>query len=129
MDDKGPIPSTVCVVDDICTTAETSQEHFANFIELLSRLHAAGLKLNKDKCKFYQKEVKFLGKIIDKNGQRIDPAAVEAIVNMPAPTNKHTLRSFLGHMSYIGRHVADIRTARAPLDALLKKDTKVCLGR
>ena len=43
---------------------------------------------------------------------------------MPAPTNKHTLCSFLGHMSYIGRHVADIRTARAPLDALLKKDTK-----
>ena len=27
-------------------------------------------------------------------------------------------------MSYIGRHVPDIRIARAPLDALLKKDVK-----
>ena len=54
----------------------------------------------------------------------MDPATVEAIVNMPAPTNKHTLRSFLGHMSYIGKHIADVRTARAPLDILLKKDTK-----
>ena len=124
MNGKGPIPSTVCVVDDICTTASTPQQHFDNLVELLTRLKAAGLKLNKEKCKFYQKEVKFLGKIIDKNGQRMDPATVEAIVNMPAPTNKHTLRSFLGHMSYIGKHLADIRTARAPLDKFLKKDAK-----
>ena len=124
MNGKGPIPNTVCVVDDICTTASTPQQHFDNLVELLTRLKAAGLKLNKDKCKFYQKEVKFLGKIIDKNGQRMDPATVEAIVNMPEPTNKHTLRSFLGHMSYIGKHIADVRTARAPLDKLLKKDAK-----
>ena len=124
MDGKAPVPSTACVVDDICTTGSTPQEHFQNLAELLSRLHAAGLKLNKDKCKFYKTQVKFLGKIIDRNGQHMDPASVDAIVNMPAPTDKHTLRSFLGHMSYIGRHVPDIRIARAPLDALLKKDVK-----
>ena len=54
----------------------------------------------------------------------MDPAALQAIYDMPAPTNKHTLRSFLGHMSYIQKHVADLRTARAPLDDLLKKDVK-----
>ena len=123
-DGKGPIPNTACVVDDICITGSTPQEHFSNLIELFKRLSAAGLKLNRDKCKFYQKEVKFLGKIIDRNGQRIDPATVDAILNMPAPTDKHKLRSFLGHMSYVGRHMADVRTARAPLDALLKKDIK-----
>ena len=123
-DGRGPIPNTACVVDDICVTGATPEEHFANLTELLSRLEAAGLKLNREKCKFYQKEVKFLGKIIDKNGQRSDPETIEAIVNMPAPTDKHTLRSFLGHMSYIGRHVPDLRTARAPLDAILKKDSK-----
>ena len=122
MEGKGPVPSTACVVDDICTTGLTPQEHFDNLVELLSRLHTAGVKLNKDKCKFYQTEVKFLGKIIDKDGKRMDPGSVEAIVNMPAPSDKHTLRSFLGHMSYIGRHVPDIRIARAPLDVLLKKD-------
>ena len=67
-DGKGPIPNAACVVDDICITGSTPQEHFSNLIELLKRLSAAGLKLNRDKCKFYQKEVKFLGKIIDKNG-------------------------------------------------------------
>merc|ERR1711888_65239 len=54
----------------------------------------------------------------------MDPAIIQAIVDMPAPKDKHTLRSFLGHMSYIQKHVADLHTARTPLDALLKKDAK-----
>ena len=124
MDGKAPIPKTVCVMDDICVTGSTPEEHFNNLTELLTRLSDAGLRLNKEKCKFYQEQVKFLGKIIDKDGQRMDPAIIQAIVDMPAPKDKHTLRSFLGHMSYIQKHVADLRTARAPLDALLKKDVK-----
>ena len=124
MDGRSPIPSTACMMDDICTTGFNPYQHFDNLAELLYRLYAAGLKLNKDKCKFYQSEVKFLGKIIDKDGIRLNPDAVSAIVNMPAPTDANTLRSFLGHMSYIGRHVPDLRTARAPLDALLKADAK-----
>ena len=122
MDGKQPIPNTACIVDDICVTGATPQEHFNNLNELLSRLDSAGLKLNKEKCKFYQKEVKFLGKIIDKDGQRVDPETVSAILKMPQPTNKYTLHSFLGHMSYISKHIPDLRTARAPLDALLKQD-------
>ena len=114
MNDKGPIPSTACIVDDICTTGSNPQEYFANLTELLARLHAAGPKLNKAKCKFYQPSFKFLSKIIDKNGQHIYPDTVSAIVNMPVPVDKSTLPSFLGHMSYIGKHVSDVRVARAP---------------
>ena len=53
---------------------------------------------------------------------RLDPATTEAIVKMPAPDDKGKLRSFLRHMSYIGKHVPDVRKARAPLDNLLKPD-------
>ena len=124
MDGKSPIPNTACIVDDICVTGLTPQDHFNNLRELLSRLDSSGLKLNAEKCKFYQHEVKFLGKIIDKNGQRVDPNTVAAIVNMPSPKDKNTLRSFLGHMSYVGKHISNLRTARAPLDVLLKEDVK-----
>ena len=54
----------------------------------------------------------------------MNPDTVAAILNMPVPSDKQTLRSFLGHMSYIGKHIPDMRTARAPLDALLKQDEK-----
>ena len=55
---------------------------------------------------------------------RLDQATTDAILKMPVPDEKSKLRSFLGHMSYIGKHVPDLRMARAPLDELLKQDVK-----
>ena len=124
MGGKSPLKSTACIVDDVCVTGATPQEHFENLHNLIYRLYAAGLKANIDKCSLYQNEVKFLGKIIDRDGIRLDPATTSAIMNMPTPSNKDKLQNFLGHMSYIGRHVPDVRLARAPLDALMKADTK-----
>ena len=124
MGGRKPLKSTACIVDDVCVTGATPKEHLENLHELIYRLYAAGLKANLSKCSFYQDEVKFLGKIVDKNGIRLDPATTSAIVNMPTPANQGQLQSFLGHMSYIGRHVPDVRVARAPLDALMKTDAK-----
>ena len=123
MDGRGPV-SAACMVDDVCVTGQTPQEHFENLHEFIYRLYAAGLKANIDKCKFYQNEVKFLGKIVDRDGIRLDSSTTDAILRMPAPDDKKKLRSFLGHMSYIAKHVPDLRKARAPLDKLLKTDVK-----
>ena len=124
MGGRKPLKSTACIVDDVCVTGATPREHLENLHEFIYRLYAAGLKANLSKCSFYQDEVKFLGKIVDKNGIRLDPATTSAIANMPTPANQGQLQSFLGHMSYIGRHVPDVRLARAPLDALMKTDAK-----
>ena len=120
---RGPI---VCaqMVDDICLSGSNAKEHFDNLAELLYRLYACGLKANLAKCTFYQNEVKFLGKIVDRDGIRLDTSTTDAILNMPAPNDKSQLRSFLGHISYIAKHIPDLRSARAPLDYLLKPDIK-----
>ena len=104
------------MIDDVCLSGDNLKEHFANLAELLYRLYANGLKVNKDKCSFYQGEVKFLGKIVDSRGVRLDTATRDAILN------KSQLRSFLGHISYVSRHIPDLRSARAPLDNLIKPD-------
>ena len=109
---------------DVCITGDTPQEHFDNLLEFIYRLYVCGLKANIKKCKFYEDEVKFLGKIVDSQGVRLDPATTEAIVNMPEPEDKSKLRSFLGHMSYIGKHCPDMRKARSSLDELLRPDEK-----
>merc|ERR1712082_516905 len=78
MDGRGPV-SAACMGDDVCVTGQTPQEHFENLHEFIYRLYAAGLKANTKKCKFYQDEVKFLGKLVDHKGVRLDPATIEAI--------------------------------------------------
>ena len=87
-------------------------------------MYACGLKVNKGKCSFYQDEVKFLGKIVDSRGVRLDTSTTDAILNMPAPVDKSQLRSFLGHISYVSRHIPDLKSARAPLDNLIKPDVQ-----
>ena len=95
---KGPIKCAQ-MVDDICLSGKSPREHFDNLAELLYRLYACGLKANLDKCSFYRDEVKFLGKIVDKRGVRLDSSTTAAILNMPSPGDKSQLRSFLGHVS------------------------------
>ena len=116
------IPSCACIVDDICVTGNTPSEHFRNLETVLHKLEDAGMKLNKEKCQFYLPNVKYLGRIISKDGQRMDPSAVDAILNMPAPTSRHELQSFLGYLSYVRRHVPDLSRVTPVLSALLKKN-------
>ena len=72
----------------------------------------------------YQDEVRFLGKVVDSRGVRLDTSTTDAILNMPVPTDKSQLRSFLGHISYVSRHIPDLKSARAPLDYLIKPEVK-----
>ena len=64
---KGPLPCAQ-MVDDLCLSGANPIEHFQNLAELLYRLFACGLKVNKSKCTFYQDEVRFLGKTVDSRG-------------------------------------------------------------
>ena len=125
MDQKlAGIPSVALVVDDICVTGSTPTEHFRNLEAVLHRLEEAGMKLNPGKCKFYQPEVKYLGRIINKDGVRMDSSAVQAILNMPSPSSRQELQSFLGYLSYVRRHVPDLSRWTPTLSSLLKKNVK-----
>ena len=76
-----------------------------------------------DKCRLFQSQLRFLGVIIDKNGQRPDRDKTEAIQSMPAPTNVPELRSFLGAIGFYGRFIKSMSALREQLYKLLKKDT------
>jgi hypothetical protein len=51
-------------------------------------------KLNK--CKFWLKEVSFLGHIISEGGISIDPSKVNNVLSCNTPQNVLDIRSFLG---------------------------------
>ncbi|GFU26230.1 retrovirus-related Pol polyprotein from transposon 297 [Trichonephila clavipes] len=57
----------------------TFEEHLQNIRKVLSKLSDANLKLNPSKCKFFQKEVNYLGHIISAEGVRTDPEKVSAV--------------------------------------------------
>ena len=48
---------------------------------------------------------------------------VEAVLNMPPPTDVSTLKSFLGSVQFYGKFIANLSTLAEPLFRLTKKAT------
>lgn len=87
----------VCVyIDDILITGSSEGEHLNNLTEVLHRLESAGMRLKREKCKFMQASVSYLGHIISAEGLKTEGSKVQAIVEAPQPKNVGELKSFLG---------------------------------
>ncbi|GBM96236.1 Retrovirus-related Pol polyprotein from transposon 297 [Araneus ventricosus] len=96
------LSSEACLVylDDIIIVGRTFEEHLNNLRKVFQRLQKANLKLNPKKCRFFQKEVAYLGHVISGEGVKTDPEKIKAVVDWPRPDKIHDLRSFLGLCTY-----------------------------
>ncbi|CAK1598289.1 unnamed protein product [Parnassius mnemosyne] len=108
-------------LDDLIIGSSNEREHLQILETVLSRLHKNGMKLRKDKCLFMVDEVKYLGYIISKDGIKVDPDKVAAIVKIPRPKDVSDLRSFLGLVNFYAKFIKNLSTTLAPLYGLLKK--------
>ncbi|GFV02300.1 retrovirus-related Pol polyprotein from transposon 297 [Trichonephila clavipes] len=81
-------------LDDVIIGGRTFEEHLQNIRKVLSKLSDANLKLNPSKCKFFQKEVNYLGHIISAEGVRTDPEKVSAVKNWKRPENLQSKQKF-----------------------------------
>ena len=114
--------NALCFFDDILVFSDNEKEHEEHLQNTLARLTAAGVKLNKEKCEFRKKELDFLGFVVSKEGVKPDSQKIEAILNMPDPTNVTELRRLLGMINFLGRYVKDLSTVLQPVTELLEKD-------
>ena len=113
--------TTNLIADDVMVHGETEEEHDQNLLQVLNKCREIGLKLNPEKCVFGQSEVKFYGNIVGNTGLKVDLEKVKAIVNLPIPTNKTEMSSFLGMCNYLALFVPRLSDATEPLRHLIKK--------
>ena len=118
------IPRTECLLDDVITTGESDAEHLENLETVLKRLADSGLRVNPEKCKFFQESIEYCGHIVSKEGLHKTDAKIAAISDAPEPTNQTQLRSFLGRVNYYHRFLEDSSTTMYPLNQLLKKNQR-----
>jgi hypothetical protein len=85
-----------CLVylDDVIVVGGTFQEQLDKLRNVLQTLRDAHLKLNREKCQLFRKEVRYLGRDLSPEGVTTDPGKLEAVKNWPPSTDKHQLRSF-----------------------------------
>ena len=73
-----------------------------------------------------QREVRFMGHLITSEGLKVDPEKVEAIVEMPAPTDVKGLKRFLGMVNYLAKFLPSLSDMTEPLRRLEDRDVKWC---
>uniref|UniRef100_A0A8C9VS90 Gypsy retrotransposon integrase-like protein 1 n=1 Tax=Scleropages formosus TaxID=113540 RepID=A0A8C9VS90_SCLFO len=119
------VPRSRCIVylDDLLVHASSFESALANLKEVFAAIRAAGLKLHPAKCNLLQRQVKFLGHVVDANGVSTDPDKVRQVRDWPAPENVSELQSFLGLASYYRRFVRGFADIAAPLHRLTAKGT------
>ena len=57
-----------------------------------------------EKCVFRQPEISYLGEVVTQDGVKPDPEKIQAITDMPTPTNATELQRVLGMVTYLGRY-------------------------
>ena len=118
------VPNVVWFLDDICVHSPTIEQHTVDLERVLRVLEDAGLTLNKEKCTFYQKRIKFLGYSVENGTVSPLKEKVAAIQKYPTPGNLKQLKRFCGLIGYYRSLIPGFSVIAVPLYRLLAKDVK-----
>src|SRR5260221_5737741 len=111
----------ICYMDNILVYSCTLSDHWWIIHQVLSTLQKWRLFLKPEKCKFEQKEVKFLRLVISKDHVAMDPTKVCRVMEWPTPTKVKEVQSFLGFVNFYQKFIHDFSNITHPLYALTHK--------
>lgn len=118
------VPQTQPYLDDIVVTGATSEEHFENLRTCLQRMRASGIRLRRDKCRFFAKQIEHLGHVVDKHGLRFNPDKAAVIRAAPPPKDKQTLESWICTAQYYADFIPGFAMLAAPLNELRRNNVE-----
>ncbi|KAJ9523575.1 hypothetical protein QJQ45_007252 [Haematococcus lacustris] len=109
-------------LDDILVFSKSAADHERHLHLTLSLLRKHQLCANLAKCASWLDTVDFLGHVVSAAGIQPDPTKVKAVLDWPAPQDKHQLRSFLGTANYYRRLLHHHAHRVLPLTDLLRDE-------
>src|SRR5260370_22536142 len=108
-------------MDNILVYSHTLSDHRQTICQVLTTLCKWRLFLKPEKCKFEQKEVKYLGLVISKDHVAMDPTKVHGVMEWPTPTKVKEVQSFLGFVNFYQKFICDFSNIACPLYTLTHK--------
>jgi len=109
-------------VDDLNVHSESWGEHLQHLNAVFSKFREVNLKLNLNKCCFAAKSITFLGHVVSKEGTRLDPGKIEAVLHFPTPKSVTSVKSFLSLTGYYRKYIRSYSRLVGPLFELTRKD-------
>src|SRR6266404_4637639 len=108
-------------MDDILVYSCTLSDHQWIVRQVLTTLCKQRLFLKPEKCKFEQKEIKYLRLVILKDHVAMDPTKVRRVMEWPTPMKVKEVQSFLGFVNFYQKFICDFSNIACPLYTLTHK--------
>src|SRR5258707_837183 len=118
----------ICYMDDILIYSHTLSDHQQIVHQVLTTLRKQRLFLKPEKCKFEQKEVKYLRLVISKDHVAMDPTKVHGVMEWPTPMKVKEVQSFLGFVNFYQKFICNFSDVAHPLYALTHKTQRWVWG-
>ena len=122
------LPGVLCMMDDIIIFGASSEQHDERVRAVSRRLEDNGVTLNIAKGEFAKSSITYLGHVVTADGIKADPAKVQAVKEMPQPSDVSDIRRFLGMANQLGKFSSNLATVTQPLRDLLLKSQQWTWG-
>jgi len=106
---------------DILVYSKTVDEHVQDVRKILPRLQEYVIKLKPSKFKFFQRQVRYLGRVVSGESHSLDPAEMVTLNNLAKqkPAIVGDVRKLLGFLSYYRQYIQDFSRIAKPLNDLM----------
>ena len=105
-------------LDDIVIYSDTLEDHIKHCKIVFDTLAKEKLYLSPKKVQILPDELKILGRIVDKQGIKMDPSKVDKVVNWKIPTTKELLQGFLRSVGFLADDIAGVQVPMGVLHSL-----------
>ena len=102
-------------IGDIIVYSDTWADHLAHLRRLFEALRRANLELHPGKCAFGVQEANYLGHVVTRDGIRVCPNNIKAVVEMPAPASAKGMQGFIDKCQYYQKFIPTLSYVAAPL--------------
>ena len=103
---------------------EARIDHDRKLEALLNRCRERGVALNKNKLKLRISEVSFMGHIFSKEGLKIDPDKVKAVLEMPRPEDVEGVQRLNGFVNCLAKFLPRLADQMEPIRRLTRQHTE-----
>jgi len=107
-------------LDDLLLYSSTIEEMYQGITSLFKLCLQYNLKLNANKCRFFQDSIKWCGRIIDQEGIKQDPERIQALSNITTPVTAQQLQQFICASNWMRTSLPKFTEVTAPLREILE---------
>ena len=119
-----PVPKTQAYLDDIVVTGSTVEEHLDNLRQVLLRMRLAGIRLRRDKCRFFETQIEHLGRS-GRARSTAKPRQSISDTSSTSPEGQAVARVMDLHGTVLLRFYSSIRHSRRAAQRVTKKRHEV----